>query len=76
MVKEIDNLQALSYEDALTFAYQLLGAVNYFLISPATLSGIFADNLLKISAGFSSELNLLIDSRVNWHSTKNTAKMK
>ena len=77
MVKEIDNLQALSYEDALTLAYQLLGAVNYFLISPATLSGIFgADNLLKISAGFSSELNLLIDSRVNWHSTNNTAKMK
>jgi hypothetical protein len=77
MVKEIESLKALSNEDALILAYQLLGAVNYFLISPATLSGIFgADSLVKLSTAFSFELNLMIDSRVNQCSSHTAARME
>ena len=64
MVKAIEGLKTLSDEEAFIFAYQLLGSVNYFLISSATLSGIFGkDYLGKVSANFSTELNTLIDSR-------------
>jgi len=70
MVKAIEGLQTLSDEEALIFAYQLLGAVNYFLISPATLSGIFGEEIMKrISAGFPAELESLITARI-----QNTAK--
>ena len=66
MVKAIEGLQALSDEEALIFAYQLLGAVNYFLISPATLGGIFGEKYLaKISTGFSFALNSLIESGIS-----------
>ena len=65
MVKTIEGLQTLSDEEALIFAYQLLGAVNYFLISPATLSGIFGKDLMeRISARFSAELDLLIAAKI------------
>ena len=65
MVKAVKNLQTLSDEEALIFAYQLLGAVNYFLISPVTLSGIFGKKYLAaMSTRFPFELSLLIDSRV------------
>lgn len=64
MVKAIEGLQTLSDEEALVFAYQLLGAVNYFLISPATLSGIFGKDVMqRISANFSVELDSLIAAK-------------
>ena len=65
MVKAIEALQTLSDEEALIFAYQLLGAVNYFLISPATLSGIFGKDLMqRVSDTFSAELNSLIAAKI------------
>ena len=65
MVKAIENLQALSDEEALIFAYQLLGAVNYFLISPATLTGIFSEDVVqRLSENFSAELNFLIAAKI------------
>ena len=65
MVKAIEGLQALSDEEALIFAYQLLGAVNYFLISPATLSGIFGKDVMqRMSANFSFELDSLIAAKI------------
>ena len=65
MVKAIEGLQTLSDEEALIFAYQLLGAVNYFLISPATLSGIFGKDVMqRMSAGFSAELDSLITAKI------------
>ena len=65
MVKAIEGLQTLSDEEALIFAYQLLGAVNYFLISPATLSGIFGKDVIqRISANFSVELDSLIAAKI------------
>lgn len=75
MVKAIEVLQTLSDDEALIFAYQLLGAVNYFLISPATLRGIFGRDLTqRISANFSAELDLLIAAKIqaigNEHSTQ------
>ena len=63
MVKSLNGLDHLKDEEALVIAYQLIGAVNYFLISPATISGIFGpDYLARMSARFSFEINLLIDS--------------
>lgn len=65
MVKAIEGLQTLSDEEALIFAYQLLGAVNYFLISPATLSGIFGKDVMqRMSANFSVELDSLIAAKI------------
>ena len=65
MVKAIEGLQALSDEEALIFVYQLLGAVNYFLISPATLSGIFGNDVMqRMSANFSAELDSLIAAKI------------
>ena len=65
MVKAIEGLQTLSDEEALIFAYQLLGAVNYFLISPVTLSGIFGkDALQRMSTNFSVELDALIAAKI------------
>ena len=76
MVKAIEGLQALSDEEALIFAYQLLGAVNYFLISPATLGGIFGEKYLaKISTGFSFALNSLIESGISRLSECDAAKI-
>ena len=65
MVKAIEGLQTLSDEEALIFAYQLLGAVNYFLISPATLSGIFGKDVMqRVSTNFSAELDSLIAAKI------------
>ena len=65
MVQAIEDLQTLSDEEALIFAYQLLGAVNYFLISPATLSGIFGKDVMqRMSTNFSIELDSLIAAKI------------
>ena len=65
MVKAIEGLQPLSDEEALIFAYQLLGAVNYFLISPATLSGIFGKDVMqRVSPNFSVQLDSLIAAKI------------
>jgi len=65
MVKAIEGLQSLSDDEALIFAYQLLGAVNYFLISPATLTGIFGKDVMqRISTNFSVELDSLITTKI------------
>jgi hypothetical protein len=65
MVKTVENLQNLSDEEALIFAYQLLGSVNYFLISPAPLSGIFGVEVMqRMSANFLAELDSLITAKI------------
>lgn len=63
MLKALTSLQHLKDEEALVIAYQLLGAVNYYLISPATINGIFGPNhQTAMSERFSPELNFFIDS--------------
>ena len=76
MVKAIEDLQALSDEEALSFAYQLLGAINYFLISPATLGGIFGEKYLaNMSGRFPFVLNSLIESGIGQLSESSAAKI-
>ena len=76
MVKAIEDLQALSDEEALSFAYQLLGAINYFLISPATLGGIFGEKYLaNMSGRFPCVLNSLIESGIGQLSESSAAKI-
>jgi AcrR family transcriptional regulator len=65
MVKEIDGLRNLPDEEALAFTYQLIGSINYFLISATTLSAIYPGEALhKTSLYFYEELNLIIDGRI------------
>ena len=65
MVKAIEGLQTLSDEEALIFSYQLLGAVNYFMVSPVTLSKIFGEDFLnEMSKNFSTTLVTLIEARI------------
>ena len=68
MVKAVEGLGALSDEQALVTAYQWLGAVNYFLISPPTLSGIFGESALeKMNQSFNDQLVALIESSIQAH---------
>ena len=63
MVKAVEGLGALSDEQALITAYQWLGAVNYFLISPPTLSGIFGEAALShMCSSFNDQLVALIET--------------
>ena len=66
MVKAIEGLQTLSDEEALIFAYQLLGAVNFFIVSPVTLGKIFGEAALnEMNKNFSETLAILIEARIN-----------
>lgn len=68
-VKAVEGLDTLSDAQALITAYQWLGAVNYFLISPPTLSGIFGEAALEnIHRDFSDQLIALIESGLKAHS--------
>ena len=65
MVKAVENLEILSDEEALIFTYQLLGSINYFLISPTTLEGIFGEEVVhKVTDKFLLQTELLIDASV------------
>lgn len=65
MVKDVEGLAALSDEQALVAAYQWLGAVNYFLISPPTLSGIFGEAALShMRSSFNNQLATLIETNL------------
>ena len=71
MVKAVEELCALSDEKALITAYQWLGAVNYFLISPPTLSGIFGEATLEqMLHDFNCQLVTLIESGIKAHQRK------
>jgi AcrR family transcriptional regulator len=71
MVKAIEGLAEMSDEQALIIAYQWLGAVNYFLISPSTLSGIFGDAVLKrLQCDFNNHLVRMIDSGIQAQSKR------
>jgi len=77
MVRAIESLQTLSREEALAFAYQLLGAVNYFLISTHTLKGILgADVFDAVSKQFFLQLTILIDSRISSNTLALEARAK
>ena len=49
MVKDVNKSEKLSDAEALAYGYQLLGAVNYFLISTSTLKAMYGACLLYTS---------------------------
>ena len=63
MMRSVDKLQNLSDKEVLLIVYQMLGAINYFLVSPSTLKAIFGETMFeKINQCFSQKLALLIEA--------------
>lgn len=66
MVKDVNKSEKLSDAEALAYGYQLLGAVNYFLISTSTLKAMYGAKFIEaISADFIKNLNRLINRGLN-----------
>ena len=66
MVKDVNKSEKLSDAEALAYGYQLLGAVNYFLISTSTLKAIYGAKIIEaISTDFIKNLNRLINQGLN-----------
>jgi AcrR family transcriptional regulator len=66
MVKDVNKSEKLSDAEALAYGYQLLGAVNYFLISASTLKAIYGAMFIEaISTDFIKNLNRLINQGLN-----------
>lgn len=66
MVKDVNKSEKLSDAEALAYGYQLLGAVNYFLISTRTLKAIYGAMFIEaISTDFIKNLNRLINQGLN-----------
>lgn len=71
MTKSVDTLQNLSDEEALIIVYQMLGAINYFLVSPSTLQAIFGDTMYEeVNQRFTQNLALLIEASINLSSSR------
>lgn len=61
MVQAVPNWANASDAEALALAYQWLGAINYFVISAPTLSGIFgAEEYERLNAAFPHQLEALM----------------
>lgn len=66
MVKDVNKSEKLSDAEALAYGYQLLGAVNYFLISTSTLKAMYGATFIEaISTDFIKNLNRLINQGLN-----------
>jgi len=66
MVKDVNKSEKLSDAEALAYGYQLLGAVNYFLISTSTLKAIYGAMFIEaISTDFIKNLNRLSNQGLN-----------
>ena len=66
MVKDVNKSEKLSDAEALAYGYQLLGAVNYFLISTSTLKAMYGPKFIEaISTDFIKNLNRLINQGLN-----------
>ena len=66
MVKDVNKSEKLSDAEALAYGYQLLGAVNYFLISTSTLKAIYGAMFIEaINTDFIKNLNRLINQGLN-----------
>jgi len=66
MVKDVNKSEKLSDAEALAYGYQLIGAVNYFLISTSTLKAMYGAKFIEaISTDFIKNLNRLINQGLN-----------
>ena len=65
-VQAIPNWQDASDVEALSLAYQMLGAINYFQISQPTLTGIFgAEAYDALEQAYAAQFAQLIDAAVS-----------
>ena len=65
------TLQTRSDEEALIIVYQMLGAINYFLVSLSTLNAIFGETMYEeVNQRFTQNLALLIEASVNLSSSQ------
>ncbi|MEM9224955.1 MAG: TetR/AcrR family transcriptional regulator [Pseudomonadota bacterium] len=65
MVQAIPNWQDASDAEALSFAYQMIGAINYFQISQPTLTGIFGSAAYTaLEQAYRGQLERLIDAGI------------
>ena len=63
MVRAIPQWTNKTEAEAISFAYQFLGAINYFAISQPTLSGMFGQKAYrKMHASFKVDVERLIES--------------
>lgn len=70
LTRSIDKLQNLCDKEALIIVYQILGAINYFLVSPSTLKAIFGESMFdEINQSVAHNLSLLIEARISLTST-------
>ena len=66
MVKDVNKSEKFSDAHALAYGYQLLGAVNYFLISTNTLKAMYGAKFIEaISNDFIKNLDRLINRGLN-----------
>ena len=66
MVKDVNKSEKFSDAHALAYGYQLLGAVNYFLISTNTLKAMYGAKFIEaIRTDFIKNLNRLINQGLN-----------
>ena len=71
MMRSVDTLQTRSDEEALIIVYQMLGAINYFLVSLSTLNAIFGETMYEeVNQRFTQNLALLIEASVNLSSSQ------
>ena len=71
MMRSVDTLQNLSDKEVLLIAYQMLGAINYYLVSPSTLKAIFGETMFeKIKQCFTQNLALLSEARISLSSSR------
>ena len=66
MVKDVNKSEKFSDAHALAYGYQLLGAVNYFLISTNTLKAMYGAKFIEaMSNDFIKNLNRFINRGLN-----------
>ena len=67
MVMSDPTVAVASRQTALSIVYQLLGAINYFVISEPTLTQMYGKrHFSKLRAGYEGELRTLISARLEF----------
>ena len=66
MVMDVTTSDSNSRHKALSFVYQVLGAINYFAVSEPTLARMLGrQDFSKLRAGYEAELRTLISARID-----------
>ena len=71
MMRSVHALQNFPDKEVLLIVYQMLGAINYFLVSPSRLKAIFGETMFeKIKQCFTQNLALLSEARISLSSSR------